>query len=152
QNQALGALLFLYHKVLEVEPGRIAGVIRARRPQRLPVVLTRDEVKRVLDQLDGSYRLIGQLLYGAGLRLLECLRLRVKDLDFAMSQLVVREGKGDKDRLTILPKAVQPDLLDHLARVRKLHERALERGYGRVYLPHALERKLASAAVDWVWQ
>jgi integron integrase len=152
QNQAFSALLFLYQKVLEGDPGRIEGVIRAKRPQRLPVVLTRDEVKRVLDQLDGSYRLIARLLYGAGLRLLESLRLRVKDLDFRMNQVMVREGKGDKDRVTILPKAVQPDLLDHLDRVRKLHERDLERGYGRVYLPHALDRKLPNAAAEWVWQ
>jgi integron integrase len=152
QNQAFSALLFLYKCVLQVEPGRIEGVIRAKRPERLPVVLTRAEVRRVLDQLEGTYRLIGRLLYGAGLRLIECLRLRVKDLDFAMHQIVVREGKGAKDRRTMLPKAVQPDLLDHLVRVRQLHDRDLQRGFGRVYLPHALDRKLPNAAADWLWQ
>jgi integron integrase len=152
QNQAFSALVFLYRCVLEVDLGRIEGAVRAKRPQRLPVVLTREEVKRVLDQLDGTYRLIGRLLYGSGLRLLECLRLRVKDLDFAMNQVVVREGKGDKDRRTMLPRSVQPDLLDHLRRVQDLHRRDLARGFGKVYLPHALERKLPSAAADWLWQ
>jgi integron integrase len=152
QNQAFSALLFLYQKVLDVDPGRIEGVIRAKRPQRLPVVLTRDEVKRVLAELEGTYHLIGLLLYGAGLRLLECLRLRVKDLDYTMNQIIVREGKGDKDRVTILPKAALSALTDHLVRVQKLHDRDLERGYGRVYLPHALERKLPHAAAEWVWQ
>jgi integron integrase len=152
QNQALAALLFLYEHVLDRPLDRVEGVVRANRPKRLPVVLTREEVKRVIDQLDGTYRLIGRLLYGSGLRLLECLRLRVKDLDFAMNQLTVREGKGNKDRVTVLPRAVQPELLDHLARVRTLHDRDLARGFGRVYLPHALERKLPAAAADRVWQ
>ncbi len=152
QNQAFSALLFLYRHGLEVGPGRIEGVIRARRPRRLPLVLTRTEVSRVLDQLDGTYRLIGRLLYGSGLRLLECLRLRVKDIDFGMHQIVVREGKGDKDRRTMLPRAVVRDLGDHLERVRALHRRDLARGYGRVYLPHALERKLPGAAAEWAWQ
>jgi integrase len=132
QNQAFSALLFLYQKVLEVDPGRIAGVVRAKRPKRLPVVLTRAEVRLVLDQLTGTYRLIGQVLYGSGLRLLECLRLRVKDLDFEQGEILVREGKGDKDRRTVLPGALQEDLRRHLEAVRRLHEQDLARGFGKV--------------------
>jgi integron integrase len=152
QNQAFSALLFLYQKVLEVDPGRIAGVIRAQRPRRLPVVLTRDEAARVLAELDGTYRLIGQLLYGAGLRLIECLRLRVKDIDWGLAQIVVRHGKGGKDRRTMLPEAVRPALQAHLERVRDLHRRDLQRGFGRVALPDALDRKLPAATTDWLWQ
>ena len=152
QNQAFSALLFLYQKVLEVDPGRIEGVIRAKRPKRLPVVLTRSEVRLVLAQLMGTYRLIGQVLYGSGLRLLECLRLRVKDLDFEQGEIVVREGKGDKDRHTVLPEAVKLELGRHLEAVRRLHEQDLARGLGRVYLPHALDRKLPAAAGEWCWQ
>jgi integron integrase len=152
QNQAFSALLFLYQKVLEVDPGRIAGVVRANRPRRLPVVLTRPEVQLVLAELEGTYRLIGQLLYGSGLRLLECLRLRVKDLDFAGQEITVREGKGNKDRRTMLPLAVEPDLRAHVERVQQLHQQDLRRGYGQVFLPDALERKLPQAAGEWRWQ
>jgi integron integrase len=152
QNQAFSALLFLYRNVLQVDPGRIAGVIRANRPRRLPVVLTREEVRRVLAELDGTYRLMGQLMYGSGLRLLECLRLRVKDLDFGRGEIVVREGKGNKDRRTVLPAAVKPALAAHLERVKRLHEKDLAAGHGRVYLPAALDRKLPSAAAEFVWQ
>jgi integron integrase len=152
QNQAFSALLFLYKAVLQVDPGRIEGVIRANRPKRLPVVLTREEAERVLGELEGTYRLIGLVLYGAGLRLLEALRLRVKDLDFTTNQITVREGKGDKDRRTMLPKRLQPDLREHLERVRALHERDLKAGFGAVYLPHALERKLPGAEQEWKWQ
>jgi integron integrase len=152
QNQAFSALLFLYQKVLQVDPGRIAGVIRAHRPRRLPVVLTRDEVRRVLIELEGTYRLIAQLLYGSGLRLLECLRLRVKDLDFARGEITVRAGKGNKDRRTMLPESVRPGLLAHLERVKQLHEQDRQRGFGRVYLPDALDRKFPAAAADWRWQ
>jgi integron integrase len=151
QNQAFSALLFLYQQVLQVDPGRIAGVIRARRPRRLPVVLTRDEVHQVLQELEGTYRLIVQLLYGSGLRLLECLRLRVKDVDFARGEITVREGKGNKDRRTMLPATVQPPLQAHLERVRQLHQQDLQRGLGGVYLPDALDRKLPAAA-EWRWQ
>jgi integron integrase len=152
QNQAFSALLFLYQKVLEVEPGRIEGAVRASRPRRLPVVLSREEVRRVLAELTGTYRLIGLLLYGAGLRLLEALRLRVKDVDFALNQIVVRQGKGDKDRRTMLPAAVKPELAAHLERVRQLHRKDLAAGFGRVYLPDALDRKLPAAPTDWLWQ
>src|SRR5262249_31955479 len=146
QNQAFSALLFLYRDVLQVDPGRIDGVIRANRPKRLPVVLTRNEVRRVLSRLDGTYRLMGQLMYGSGLRLLEWLRLRVQDIDFGRGEIVVREGKGNKDRRTMLAAVVRPDLAAHIERVRLLHEKDLTAGFGRVYLPDALERKLPNAA------
>ena len=152
QNQAFSALLFLYKSVLEVDPGLIAGAIRAKRPKRLPVVLTKPEVQSVLVRLDGTYRLVAHLLYGSGLRLLESLRLRVKDLDFARGELIVREGKGNKDRVTMLPEILQPDLRHHLEKVRRLHEKDLADGFGRVYLPDALERKLPGAATEWKWQ
>ncbi len=152
QNQAFSGLLFLYKHVLEVDPGVIAGAVRARRPKRLPVVLTKPEVRLVLRQLDDPYRLMAHLLYGSGLRLLECLRLRVKDLDFARHELMVREGKGDKDRVTVLPDALEPDLLGHLEKVRRLHEKDVATGFGSVYLPHALGRKMPAAAAEWKWQ
>jgi integron integrase len=152
QNQALSALLFLYQQVLNIKLPWLDEVVRARRPQRLPVVLSRDEVRRVLARLDGTYRLIGLLLYGSGLRLLECLRLRVKDVDCSLQQIVVREGKGDKDRRTMLPAAAIDDLKAHFERVRALHNRDLAAGLGAVLLPHALQRKLPQASTDWVWQ
>ncbi len=152
QNQAFAALLFLYRHVLEVDPGRIEGVIRARRPLRLPVVLTKPEVRLILEHLDGTYQLIARLLYGSGLRLLEALRLRVKDLDFERNEVVVREGKGNKDRRTILPEVVQPELVTHLEKVRHLHEKDVAEGYGSVYLPTALARKLPGSATQWKWQ
>lgn len=152
QNQAFSALLFLYQKVLQVDPGQIAGVVRAVRPKRLPVVLSREDVQRVLAELTGTYRLIGFLLYGSGLRLLECLRLRVKDVDFVRNEITVRQGKGDKDRRTMLPLSVKPDLATHLQRVQQLHQRDLAAGLGRVWLPDALERKYPNAAAEWPWQ
>jgi integron integrase len=152
QNQAFCALLFLYQAVLEVDPGRIEGVVRAQRPHRLPVVLTRVEVQQVLAHLEGTAHLVVLLLYGAGLRLLEALRLRVKDLEFGRGELLVREGKGDKDRVTMLPAVARHPLLVHLDGVRQLHERDLAEGYGRVYLPHALERKYPHADREWGWQ
>lgn len=152
QNQAFCAILFLYRDVLQVDPGRIEGVVRAHRSKRLPVVLTRTEVRQVLAEMKGTYRLIGLLLYGAGLRLLECLRLRVKDVDFALNQIVVREGKGNKDRRTVLPAVGRDELLAHLGRVRELHRSDLAEGLGRVYLPDALARKLPAASTEWVWQ
>jgi integron integrase len=152
QNQAFSAILFLYKHVLKVEPGLIAGVIRAQRPKRLPVVLTKPEVRRVLAELDGTYQLIGRILYGGGLRLLESLRLRIKDIDFEGNEIVIREGKGDKDRRTMLPSAIRPDLAAHIERVRTLHSKDLEAGYGRVYLPTALERKFPLAPAEFRWQ
>ena len=152
QNQAFSAILFLYRNVLQVDPGRIEGVIRARRPKRLPVVLTKQEVQLVLDRLDGTYRLIVQLIYGSGLRMFECLRLRIKDLDFSRFEVLVREGKGKKDRVTMLSESLEPKLLEHLERVRRLHEKDLALGFGSVTLPDAIERKFQAAAKDWRWQ
>jgi integron integrase len=152
QNQAFSALLFLYQKVLEVDPGQIVGMIRAQRPKRLPVVLTKAEVHRVLAQLDGIHQLIARLLYGSGLRLLEGLRLRVQELDFGRREITVRHGKGGKDRRTMLPDALQSDLRTHLDRVRLGHQKDLARGFGGVLLPDALDRKLPAAATDWRWQ
>lgn len=151
QNQALCALVFLYAHVLG-RPLDQFRLVRARRTQRMPVVLTRAEVDRVLARLDGVHRLVGLLLYGAGLRLLECLRLRVKDVEWEAGQLVVREGKGDKDRVTVLPVAAVPLLRGHLDEVRNLHQKDLVAGYGEVYLPHALAVKYPAAGREWCWQ
>ena len=152
QNQALAALLFLYGPVLGVELPWLDELVRAVRPERLPVVLSRDEVRAVLLVLRGTPRLMAVLLYGAGLRLLECARLRVKDLDFAANQIVVRSGKGDRDRVTLLPAVVRPALERQLARVRAQHERDLRAGAGWVELPHALARKYPNAGREWAWQ
>ncbi len=152
QNQALSALLFLYREVLEQDIPWLDDVVRAKRPQRLPVVLTRGEVRAVLERLDGAPRLMGVLLYGAGLRLLECARLRVKDVDFTSNQIVVRAGKGDKDRTTMLPAAVKADLAKHLERARRQHELDLGQGAGWVELPWALGKKYPNAGREWPWQ
>jgi integron integrase len=152
QNQALNGLLFLYHEVLSKRIGLIDGVVRAKRPQRLPIVLTKDEVKNVFDRMDGVPRLMGLLLYGAGLRLMECCRLRVKDIDFARNEIVVRSGKGNKDRYTMLPTAVRDSLAQHLRRVKLQHEADLKAGLGRVSLPNALGRKYPNAGKEWGWQ
>jgi integron integrase len=152
QNRALNAILFLYRDVLWKEVGYIEGVIRARRPHRLPVVLTREEIKSILNVLDRSDWLMAMLLYGAGLRLTECLQLRVKDIDVTNNQIVVRAGKGDKDRHTMLPTAVKESLATHLERIKEQHRRDLERGLGRVALPNALERKYPNAGKEWGWQ
>jgi SAM-dependent methyltransferase len=152
QNQALSALLFLYKEVLRQEIAWLEDVIRAKKPQKLPVVLTRDEVKRVLQHLEAPTWLMASLLYGAGLRLMECLRLRVKDVDFAMHQITVREGKGAHDRVTVLPASVEEPLQHHLHTVKQLPAVDLEEGYGSVYLPYALERKYPDASHDWKWQ
>ena len=152
QNQALSALLFLYGPGLGVELPWLDELVRATRPQRLPVVLSREEVRAVLLALRGTQRLMAVLLYGAGLRLLECARLRVKDVDFVANQIVVRSGKGDRDRVTLLPAAVCPALQRHLARVRTQHERDLRGGAGWVELPHALARKYPDAGREWPWQ
>ena len=152
QNQAFSALLFLYEKVLDRPLDRIADVVRARRSRRLPVVLTRAEVQAVLAELSGTPHLVGTLLYGSGLRLLEALRIRVKDLDFARREILVREGKGNKDRVTLLPEIVRGPLTAHLRQVRSLHEHDLSEGNGRVYLPEALARKYPQADRQWCWQ
>jgi integron integrase len=152
QNQALNALIFLYREILKKDIGYVNGVVRAKRPHRLPVVLTRQEVRSILGSLEGSDWIMAMLLYGAGLRLMECLRLRVKDIDFASNQIVVRAGKGDKDRHTMLPAAVKEPLAKHLDLIRRQHQRDLERGLGRVALPNALERKYPNAGKEWGWQ
>ncbi|HXI04044.1 MAG TPA: integron integrase [Candidatus Saccharimonadales bacterium] len=152
QNQALSALLFLYKDVLRQPVPWMSDIIRAKRPKRLPVVLTREEVRRVLDELGGTPRLMATLLYGSGLRLMECARLRVKDVDFARSQIHVRTGKGGKDRMAVLPQSIQADLEKHMARARTQHLRDLERGAGYVEVPEAIGRKYPAAPREWGWQ
>ncbi|HLB00204.1 MAG TPA: integron integrase [Bacteroidota bacterium] len=152
QNQALSALLFLYRHILNREIGELGEVIRAKKPRQLPVVMTRDEVKAVISYLFGDKRIIAMLLYGAGLRLMECLRLRVQDIDFNSNQITVRDGKGDKDRVTMLPQSVKPMLTEHLQKVKSLHEKDLNDGWGRVELPFALDRKFLNAPRLWQWQ
>jgi integron integrase len=152
QNQALSALLFLYREVLGVELPWLDDVVRAKRPQHLPVVLTREEVRAILQRLDGVSRLMALLLYGAGLRLLECCHLRVKDIDFAANQIVIRDGKGRKDRVTMLPAVAKAALTAHLARAHEQHHADLGRGAGWVALPNALTRKYPNAGRDWGWQ
>lgn len=152
QNQALSALLFLYREVLQVDLPWLDGMVRAKRPQRLPVVLTRSEVQRLLAQLSGRDWLLACLLYGSGLRLMECLRLRVKDLDFQQFDITVREGKGNKDRHVPLPRSLETPLLEQIAGARLLHRSDLAAGFGTVYLPHALARKYPSAPSEWCWQ
>ena len=152
QNQALHAILFLYRDVLKIDLPWLDQVERAKKPQRLPVVFTRDEVKALLAQLQGTTWLMAMLTYGSGLRLLECLRLRVKDVDFHYKQLMVRDAKGQKDRVTMLPNSLIDSLRTHLARVRQLHEIDLREGFGRVSLPHALAAKYPNADREWGWQ
>jgi integron integrase len=152
QGQALAALLFLYKAVLGIELPWMDSIERAKRPVRVPVVLTRDEVRALLAQLEGPKWLMASLLYGAGLRLRECLKLRVKDIDFAYSQITVRDGKGGKDRVTVLPGGLAEPLRTQLARVKRLHERDLAEGYGEAWLPDALARKYPRAGFQWGWQ
>ncbi|MBN1359879.1 MAG: integron integrase [Sedimentisphaerales bacterium] len=152
QNQALSALLFLYRHVIGREVGDLGEVIRARKPKRLPVVMTREEVKAVLANLSGDKWLMPSLMYGAGLRLMEGLRLRVQDIDFSRNEILVRDGKGAKDRITMLPESVKAPLREHLKKVKAIHERDLADGWGRVLMPDALDRKYPNAPKDWRWQ
>lgn len=152
QNQALNALLFLYRDVLKITLPWLNEVQRAKKPQHLPVVFTREEVRALLAQLEGTHWLMAMLIYGSGLRLMECLRLRVKDLDFQYHQLVIRDAKGQKDRVTMLPRSLVEPIRTHLAKVRQLHESDLREGYGRVYLPFALAAKYPAADLEWGWQ
>jgi integron integrase len=152
QTQALCALLFLYRTVLEKEVGELEGLVRAKRRRKLPVVLTAEEVKSVLSRLEGVDRFFLSLLYGTGMRLAEALRLRVKDVDFSYDQITVRDGKGAKDRVTMLPASLKGDLREHLKKVKRLHEEDLRAGNGRVHLPYALARKYPGAAAEWGWQ
>jgi integron integrase len=151
QNQALSAILFLYREVLhkEIEPILLSN---AKRSERLPTVLTRDEVLTVIRRLSGNHKLMAQLLYGSGLRLMDCLRLRIQDIDFEYKTITVRDGKGEKDRVTPLPDTVLPDLRRQIERVRLLHEEDLAAGCGDVYLPYALEKKYPHAARELIWQ
>jgi integron integrase len=152
QAQALSALLFLYKRVLNLDLPWLGGVVRATRPKRLPVVLTRSEVRSVLAKLQGQYLLIASLLYGSGLRILEALRLRVKDVDLAQRVIVVRNGKGARDRVTVLPEALREDLARQLHSVRERHEYALRHGFAGVELPHALACKYPGAHLEIGWQ
>lgn len=152
QNQALSALLFLYKEVLKVEIGWLDKVERAKKPTKLPVVLTAAEVQRIFAALRGKEKLMAQLLYGSGLRLMECVRLRVKDLDFARAHITVREAKGGKDRITMLPVNLAQPLQQHLAAMRLQHQQDLSDGFGSVYLPFALARKYPNTEREWCWQ
>ena len=153
QNQAFNAILFMYRQVLNIslEDAKI-NAVRARKKKNLPVVLTKDEVKRVIGAMVGEYQLMAKTLYGSGLRLIECLRLRVQDIDFKMNEISVLDGKGFKDRLSLLPETLVPILQEHLTRVKIIHEKDLADGYGNVFLPNALERKYRHACREWGWQ
>ncbi len=152
QNQALSALLFLYREVLGINLPWLDGVVRAKLPQRLPVVLTRQEVSGLLDRMNGLHGMMARLLYGTGMRLMECVRLRVKDVDFERAEIVVRDGKGAKDRVTMLPQSLVGPLQDHLRWRRQLFEDDKAKGRAAVYLPNALDRKYPDAETDWAWQ
>lgn len=152
QNQALSALLFLYREVLQVELPWMENIRRAKKPERLPVVLSREEVAALLAEMNGETWLMASLLYGAGLRLMECVRLRVQDVDFVRREITVRRGKGGKDRRTMLPAMVVDALQGQLAEARRTHERDLAAGFGAVWLPDALARKYPNAAREWSWQ
>ncbi len=152
QNQALSALLFLYREVLQQELPWMENIRRAKRPERLPVVLSREEVAALLEEMNGVTWLMASLLYGAGLRLMECVRLRVQDVDFVRREITVRQGKGGKDRRTMLPAIIVDALQGQLAEARRVHERDLAAGFGAVWLPNALARKYPNAAREWAWQ
>nr|WP_280983140.1 integron integrase [Desulfurivibrio alkaliphilus] len=155
QNQALNALVFFYREAVGREVGELGDFVRAKQPRRLPVVLSRSETVRLLEalrEISALHHLMASLLYGTGLRLMECVRLRVQDVDFDLGQIMVRDGKGQKDRVVPLPQGVQEPLRDHLAEVRRLHEEDLAQGLGEVYLPEALGRKYPNAAREWGWQ
>ena len=152
QNQAFNALLFLYRHILHKEVGDLASVVRAKRKMNLPAVLSRDEVKKLLSFLEGPYLLMAQLMYGCGLRLMECLRLRIKDVDFENDLLMVRSGKGEKDRALMIPGKIKEELAKHVASVKEVHDQDLKMGYGEVFLPDALEKKYPGAPKEWGWQ
>ncbi len=152
QNQALNAILFMYRKVLKRDLDWLDGIVRAKKPRRLPVVLTHDEVQEILRCMRGIPLLMASLLYGAGLRLLECARLRIKDVDFARGEITVRDGKGRKDRVTLLPARMQGPLAEYIVSVRLQHKRDRRRGRGSVALPDALSRKYPGASREWAWQ
>ncbi|MFZ2957439.1 MAG: integron integrase [Candidatus Ozemobacteraceae bacterium] len=152
QNQALAALLFMYRDVLRLDLPFVEGIERAKKPERLPIILTRPEIQQIFAYLDGSFWLMGNLLYGAGLRLNECIQLRVQDVEFSNNQITVRQGKGAKDRVTILPEAVKNMLQEQIRRILFIHAQDLSEGFGRVFLPAALDRKYPNAAQEQAWQ
>ena len=152
QNQALCALLFLYREVLQQDVGWLDDIERAKRSKRLPVVFTREEAKKILLRLEGTKWIMASLLYGAGLRLMECVRLKVKDVDFSYNHIIVREGKGDKDRITMLPESLKRPLQLQVSRVKEIHEEDLKQGFGCVSLPDALEKKYPNAPKEFAWQ
>ena len=152
QNQAMNAILFLYKQVLDIQMEDQIQAVRSKKPKRLPTVLSQTEIKTLIDGMTGTTLLMAMLLYGCGLRLMECIRLRVMDIDFDNHLIVVRDGKGNKDRSTLLPERLQPVLRKHLEKVKAIHQDDLANGYGEVYLPTALSRKLTSAAKSWKWQ
>jgi len=152
QNQALNAIVFLFSQVLKVDPGEFGDFARAKRPKRIPEVLTATEVRKLLAQLVGMHLIMAGLMYGAGLRLMECLRLRVKDIDFEARQIIVRDGKGQKDRVTVLPEKYIPLLREQLGYTRRLYEKDREGGIPGVYIWPALERKYPNASKEWIWQ
>ena len=152
QNQAFNAILFLYNHVLDVDMPQDINALRSKKPVLVPTVMTREETLKLIGSMHGTHQLMAKLMYGCGLRVIECVRLRVKDLDFAMNQIVVRNGKGKKDRITVLPENPKSLLKEHLVYVRQLHQSDLAKGYGRVYLPNALARKYPNADRQWGWQ
>lgn len=152
QNQALAAILFLYRDVLKQPFGWLEDVERAKRPTRIPTVFSKKEALSVIQCLEGTKWIMANLLYGSGLRLMECMRLRVKDIDFAQNRIIVRDAKGRKDRTTILSSKIKESLIQHLKRIKALHEQDLKEGFGSVYLPYALERKYPNASCEWMWQ
>ena len=152
QNQALCAIVFLYKNVLKMKPGNFEELVWAKKSKHVPVVFTRNEVRCILDQLNGMHLIMVMLLYGAGLRLTECLHLRVKDIDFDYNRIIVRNAKGDKDRIVPLPQKLKEPLKEHLLRVQKRHQQDIADGFGSVYLPYALERKYPRTCRNWAWQ
>jgi integron integrase len=152
QNQAFNAILFLYKYVLDADMPKDINALRSKKPVRVPTVMTREETLKLIAMMHGTHQLMAKLIYGCGLRVMECIRLRVKDIDFAMNQIVVRDGKGKKDRITVLPDGVKPALIEHLVYVKRLHQDDLTKGYGRVYLPNALAKKYPNADRQWGWQ
>jgi integron integrase len=152
QNQAFNSILFLYNNVLDVDMPQDINALRSKKPVRVPTVMTREETLKLIGSMHGTHQLMAKLMYGCGLRVIECVRLRVKDVDFAMNQIIVRDGKGKKDRITVLPEGARPLLEEHLVYVKRLHQSDLAKGYGRVYLPNALDRKYPNSNRQWGWQ
>ena len=149
QNQAMNALIFLYKKILKIDLKGEINAVRATKKMNIPVVMTRDEIRNVINLIEGTPQVIVKILYGSGLRISEAIRLRVQDIDYKMKQITVRSGKGNKDRITTFPETIIPFLENHLSKVKIVHQQDLSQGYGEVYLPYALERKYKNAAKEW---